>query len=97
MLALARVLVSKPRLLLLDEISMGLAPLVVAELYEVVRNLANEGVTVVLAEQFVHAALSVATTAAIVVHGRVEKIGDPTEIGEAALDSYLAAHANGSN
>ena len=60
MLAIARALVTKPRLLLLDEISMGLAPLVVAELYEVVRALASEDITVVLAEQFAQSALSVA-------------------------------------
>ena len=57
MLAVARALVGRPRLLLLDEISMGLAPLVVLELFEVVRQLASEGITIVLAEQFVHTAL----------------------------------------
>ena len=91
MLALARVLVRTPRLLLLDELSMGLAPLVMAELYDIVQSLADEGVTVVLAEQFVHAALSVATVAAIVVGGRIERTGDPEEIGAVALDSYLAS------
>ena len=57
MLAVARALVRKPKLLLLDEISMGLAPLIVGELFSVVRQLADEGITIVLAEQFVHTAL----------------------------------------
>ncbi len=54
---------------------MGLAPLVVVELFEVVRQLAGEGITIVLAEQFVHTALELATEGAIVVHGRVEHVG----------------------
>src|SRR5580698_11634232 len=90
MLAVARALVARPRLLLLDEISMGLAPLVVVELFEVVRQLADEGITIVLAEQFVHTALTVATEGAIVVHGRVEQVGSPEQIGAAAAGAYLA-------
>ena len=54
---------------------MGLAPLVVLELFDVVRQLASDGITIVLAEQFVHTALSLATQGAIVVHGRVGHTG----------------------
>jgi branched-chain amino acid transport system ATP-binding protein len=89
MLALARAVVGEPKLLLLDEISMGLAPLVVSELYEMVAGLAGDGVTVVLSEQFVRTALAIATRAAIVVGGRVERVGEPGDIGEAALETYL--------
>ena len=57
MLAISRALVTRPRVLLLDELSMGLAPLVVQELYELVAELAAEGMTIVLVEQFVTTAL----------------------------------------
>jgi len=90
MLALARAVVGEPKLLLLDEISMGLAPLIVAQLYELVATLPAEGVTVVLSEQFVRTALAIATRAAIVVGGRVDRVGEPAEIAEAAVDTYLA-------
>ena len=90
MLALARALVGEPRLLLLDEISMGLAPRAVAQLYETVAAVARDGVTVVLSEQFVRTALAIATRAAIVVGGRVERVGAPAEVAEVALETYLA-------
>jgi branched-chain amino acid transport system ATP-binding protein len=90
MLAVARALVTRPTLLLLDEISMGLAPLVVVELFEIVRQLSEEGITIVLAEQFVHTALTVATGGAIVVHGRIEHVGSPEELRQAAANAYLS-------
>ncbi|MGO9344762.1 MAG: ABC transporter ATP-binding protein [Acidimicrobiales bacterium] len=90
MLAVARALVGRPRLLLLDEISMGLAPLVVVELFEVVRQLAADGITIVLAEQFVHTALTLASHGAIVVHGRVVHVGSPEELRQAAVGAYLS-------
>jgi branched-chain amino acid transport system ATP-binding protein len=93
MLAVARALVGKPRLLILDEISMGLAPLIVVELFAVVSQLASEGITIVLAEQFVHTALELATQGAIVVHGRVEHAGPPSELRRVAEGAYLAGSA----
>ncbi len=89
MLAIARALVAKPKLLLLDELSMGLAPLVVAELYEMVGRLATQGMTILLVEQFVSTALGVADHAAIMVHGRIEQSGTPEEMSDAALGAYL--------
>jgi branched-chain amino acid transport system ATP-binding protein len=90
MLAISRALVTRPRVLLLDELSMGLAPLVVTELYELVGNLAEQGITILMVEQFVTTALSVATRAAIMVHGRIEQEGTPREMADAALSVYLA-------
>jgi branched-chain amino acid transport system ATP-binding protein len=71
MLAMARALSSEPALLLLDEISMGLAPLIVDELYEVVAQIASEGVAILLTEQFARAALEVADRVALMSQGRI--------------------------
>ncbi|HEY5097756.1 MAG TPA: ABC transporter ATP-binding protein, partial [Acidimicrobiales bacterium] len=90
MLAVSRALVTRPKVLLLDELSMGLAPLVVHELYELVGSLAQQGITILMVEQFVTTALSVATRAAIMVHGRIEQEGTPREMADAALSVYLA-------
>ncbi len=90
MLAISRALVTEPEVLLLDELSMGLAPLIVTELYELVGGLARQGMTILLVEQFVTTALSVATRAAIMVHGRVTQEGTPQEMADAALGVYLA-------
>ena len=95
MLAISRALVTAPEILLLDELSMGLAPLVVAELYEVVGRLAASGVTVVVVEQFVTTVLTVATRAAIMVHGRVAREGSPAEMADAALGAYLSGGVQG--
>jgi branched-chain amino acid transport system ATP-binding protein len=90
MLAISRALVTDPRVLLLDELSMGLAPLIVSELYELVGDLGRQGMTILLVEQFVTTALSVATRAAIMVHGRIQQEGTPAEMAEAALNVYLS-------
>jgi branched-chain amino acid transport system ATP-binding protein len=90
MLAISRALVTDPSVLLLDELSMGLAPLIVGELYEMVDSLARRGMTILLVEQFVTTALSVATRAAIMLHGRIEQEGTPEEMAEAALGAYLS-------
>jgi len=90
MLAISRALVTRPRVLYLDELSMGLAPLIVAELYELVTMLAKQGITILLVEQFVTTALAVADHAAIMVHGRIEQQGTPSEMADAALSIYLA-------
>jgi branched-chain amino acid transport system ATP-binding protein len=89
MLAMSRALSSKPTLLLLDEISMGLAPLIVAELYELVAQIAQEGLAILLVEQFAATALAVAERAAVMIQGRIEMEGTPAEIGAAAGALYL--------
>ena len=90
MLAISRALVTDPKVLLLDELSMGLAPLIVSELYELVGTLAAQGKTVLLVEQFVTTALLVATGAAIMVHGKIRQQGTPSDMATAAHSIYLS-------
>ncbi|NLU84157.1 ABC transporter ATP-binding protein [Rhodococcus sp. HNM0569] len=89
MLALSRALGTSPTVLLLDELSMGLAPRVVTEMYDVVGQLADEGLSILVAEQFARAVLPIATTAALMLQGRVVRIGDPAEIDRELSTSYL--------
>ncbi|MSO59800.1 MAG: ABC transporter ATP-binding protein [Ilumatobacteraceae bacterium] len=90
MLSLARGLATEPVLLMLDEMSMGLAPLVVADLYEQVKVIAAEGVSVLVVEQFARTVLGIADTAVVMSHGRVRFAGNAREVDEATLSSaYL--------
>ncbi len=90
MLALARALFTDPRMLLLDEISMGLAPLIVAELYELVtRIVEEEGITILVVEQFAQTALAIADRAAIMVNGRIVREGTPEDVGVHLLSAYM--------
>ncbi|MEZ5144161.1 MAG: ABC transporter ATP-binding protein [Acidimicrobiales bacterium] len=89
MLALARGLATDPALLMLDELSMGLAPLVVEELYGIVAQIAAEGVSILVVEQFARTVLGVADVAAIMVQGRISKVGSPTELEAELSAAYL--------
>jgi len=89
MLALARGLATDPAVLILDELSMGLAPLVVEQLYAQVADLARTGVSVLVVEQFARVVLGVADRAAIMVHGRVSDVGAPHEIESKLSTAYL--------
>jgi branched-chain amino acid transport system ATP-binding protein len=91
MLAMARALATNPALLLLDELSMGLAPLVVAELYEIVAQVSTEGVSILVVEQFARTVLGIADYAAIMVHGRVSRVGTPGELEEELSAAYLGS------
>jgi branched-chain amino acid transport system ATP-binding protein len=82
MLALAMALLSRPRLLLIDELSMGLAPVVVGQLAQMVRRVADEGTTVVLVEQSVNVALTIASTAVFMERGRIRFSGPAQELLE---------------
>ena len=93
MLAMARALGTDPGLLLLDEISMGLAPKVVADLYEVVGQLAATGISVLVVEQFVHTALAIADYAALMVQGRIVRMGEPADVRDALQETYLGGSA----
>ena len=89
MLALARAFATDPKLLLLDELSMGLAPIVVGQLYDKVRELAAAGLSILLVEQFARTALPIADRAAVVLQGVIAHEGTPAEMEEALSSSYL--------
>jgi branched-chain amino acid transport system ATP-binding protein len=93
MLAMARTLSVEPAVLLLDEISMGLAPMIVSELYDVVAQIAADVVAVILAEQFAATALGVATHVAVMVQGRIVAAGTPDELPPDLADAYLGGVA----
>jgi branched-chain amino acid transport system ATP-binding protein len=92
MLSLARALATDPAILLLDELSMGLAPLIVAELYSQVTAIAAEGVSVLVVEQFARTVLGVADTAVLLTHGTVRMAGKASDIGDDVLaGAYLGS------
>jgi len=89
MLAMSRGLATSPALLLLDELSMGLAPIIVEELYEIVAQVAREGVSILVVEQFARTVLGVADYAAIMVSGRIVSVGRPADLEEELSAAYL--------
>ena len=91
-LAIGRALVQRPRLLLLDEMSMGLAPAVVADLFALVGDLRDRGIGVVMVEQFVGQALKVADRAVVLEQGTVVASGAPDELSS---DDIAAAYLGG--
>ena len=91
MLAMARGLATDPGLLIIDELSMGLAPLIVAELYEIVAGIAREGVSILVVEQFARTVLGVADHAVIMQHGRAVAAGTPAELEAELSAAYLGA------
>jgi branched-chain amino acid transport system ATP-binding protein len=93
MLSLARALASDPALLLLDELSMGLAPLIVESLYDSVAEIAEGGVSIVVVEQFASSALRVADYAAVMHGGRIIESGEPAEIEGRLNELYFGGAA----
>jgi branched-chain amino acid transport system ATP-binding protein len=91
MLAMARGLAVDPAILFLDELSMGLAPLIVEELYTIVAEIARSGVSILVVEQFARTVLGVADYAAIMLHGRVTSVGQPADIVPELEQAYLGA------
>lgn len=91
MLAIGRAMMARPKVLLLDEPSMGLAPLVVNEIFETIKEINKEGTTILLVEQNVRQALKIADyayvleTGNIVLHGKAEDIASNPRVMEAYL------------
>jgi branched-chain amino acid transport system ATP-binding protein len=82
MLAVARALMSRPRILLMDEPSLGLAPMIVEEVFSIIRALNGDGVTIFLVEQNAHMALKVANHFYLMEQGRVTFSGEPGKLAE---------------
>jgi branched-chain amino acid transport system ATP-binding protein len=93
MLALGRALMAAPRLLLLDEPSMGLAPLYVEEIFAIIADLRREGTTILLVEQNASAALDVADFAYVLETGRIVLSGPAATV--AADPAIIAAYLGG--
>jgi branched-chain amino acid transport system ATP-binding protein len=91
MLAMARALMGRPRLLLLDEPSMGLAPLLVDEIFRIVKSLKAQGITILLVEQNAHAALSIADVGYVIETGAITLSGPGAELldNEQVKSAYL--------
>jgi len=82
MLAMGRALMSEPKLLLLDELSYGLAPIIVTEVFHIVEMLRDQGITVMLVEQNVHQSLEIASRAYVLENGRIVLDGESAELLE---------------
>ncbi|HET7420549.1 MAG TPA: ATP-binding cassette domain-containing protein [Candidatus Dormibacteraeota bacterium] len=106
MVALARAVLSRPRLVMIDEMSQGLAPTVVRQLFDIVRVFREQGIAVLLVEQFVESALDVADRAYVFEHGTIAHTGTADELRSdrklvagsylgTGVDEALAARANG--
>ncbi len=91
MLAMARALMSKPKLLLLDEPSMGLAPILVDEIFEIIKKISSAGTTILLVEQNAYKALSIANRAYILETGEITKDGTASDLitDKAVISAYL--------
>jgi sulfate-transporting ATPase len=89
MLSMARALAVSPTILLVDELSMGLAPKIVEELYEVLAGIARQGLTILVVEQFAAEVLKVADSGALLINGRITYHGAPDVVGDMISSAYL--------
>ena len=91
MLAIGRALMARPKVMLLNEPSMGLAPVIVQEVFRTIRRLKGEGMTMLLVEQFAQAALAVSDYAYVMERGRIATEGTPAELSRdpKVLAAYL--------
>jgi branched-chain amino acid transport system ATP-binding protein len=94
MLAIVRAYLSNPALVLVDEASMGLGPLIVDQLFEFLRRIAHEGTSLLIVEQYVYRALALADQAYLLNHGRMAFSGTPDELQKLDIfERYLGAEA----
>lgn len=93
MLAMARAMMSKPKILLLDEPSMGLSPIFVNEIFDIIKHLHETGITILLVEQNAKAALSIADKAYVLENGKVVLSGSGSELlnNDKVKEAYLGA------
>jgi branched-chain amino acid transport system ATP-binding protein len=94
MLAIARGLMARPTLLLLDEPSMGLSPILVEQIFEIIREINAQGTSILLVEQNAQMALSIADRGYVLETGRVTLQGDAQELLEnpQVIEAYLGGH-----
>jgi branched-chain amino acid transport system ATP-binding protein len=92
MLALVRAYVSKPKIVLVDEASLGLAPLVVDNIFEFLEQLAADGVALLLVEQYVSRALELASTVNVLSQGSIVYSGPAGDLDEDAIFALYAGH-----
>ena len=93
MLAIGRGLMGRPTLLLLDEPSLGLAPILIQQMFEIIKQLAAEGTTILLVEQMANQALEIADRAYVLETGKITLSGAGSELLEnpAVKEAYLGA------
>ena len=91
MLAMGRALMSKPRIIVMDEPSMGLSPILVSEIFDIIQSINSTGVTVLLVEQNAKKALSIADRAYVLETGRISLSGNADELinDESVKKAYL--------
>jgi branched-chain amino acid transport system ATP-binding protein len=91
MLGAARSLMSKPELLMIDELSLGLAPMIVADLFAILRDVNDAGTSVLIVEQFIHLALRNTHRAYVLAKGEVVLEGSSSELGSdpQVVEAYL--------
>ena len=96
MLAVGRALMSRPKLMMLDEPSLGLAPLVVQDIFSIIREINRQGVTVLLIEQNANMALKIADLAYVLETGKITMSGTGAELlaNEKVKEAYLGKHKN---
>ncbi|MGB2064999.1 MAG: ABC transporter ATP-binding protein, partial [Marinomonas gallaica] len=94
MLAIARALMSRPKLLLLDEPSLGLAPIIVKQIFQILADVASTGMTIFLVEQNANHALKLADRGYVLVNGeiRLTGSGDDLLVNPEVRDAYLGGH-----
>lgn len=95
MLAIARALLSRPRILLLDEPSLGLAPQIVAKIFDIIRELKSRGITILLVEQNAAAAIGVSDKVYILNNGLISRQGPAAEFGDGSdlMDELTGVHS----